>query len=102
MTGSNPKVADEIERDLWTGDTDVNHIAWSGGFMERVHQAHDDLRRALLRRVHQLASDRRHQPVPDGDAVALTRGKVEPMVRDSSPAPSRTWSLPSSRGLWSS
>lgn len=81
MTGSNPNVADEIERYLCTGDTDIKHTAWSGGFMERVHRAHDDLRGALLRRVHQLASGRRHHPVPDGDAVALTRSKVEPMVR---------------------
>lgn len=81
MSGSNPKVADEVERYLCTGDTDMKHLAWSGGFMERVNRAHDDLRGALLQRVHQLASGKMHHPVPDGDAVALTRTKVEPMVR---------------------
>ncbi|HEY3668394.1 MAG TPA: hypothetical protein VGL19_20475 [Polyangiaceae bacterium] len=81
MSGSNPKVADEVERYLCTGDTDAKHLAWSGGFMERVNRAHDDLRGALLQRVRQLASGKMHHPVPDGDTVALTRTKVEPMVR---------------------
>jgi hypothetical protein len=32
----NPKVVDEIERYLRTGDTDFKHMAWSGGFMVRI------------------------------------------------------------------
>jgi len=77
----NPKVVDEIELYLRTDDTDFKHTAWSGGFMERVNQAHDDLRSALLHRVHQLARGRSHHPVPDCEMTALTRSKVEPMVR---------------------
>jgi hypothetical protein len=41
---------DEIKRYLCTGDTDIKHIARSGGFTERIHRAHDDLRGALLQR----------------------------------------------------
>jgi hypothetical protein len=78
---SNPTIADELERYVRTGDTDIMHTAWSGGFMERVHRAHDDLRGELLRRVHQLANGRMHHPVPGGDAKGLTRSNVEPMVR---------------------
>ena len=81
MREKNPKIVDEIERYLRTGDTDFKHTAWSGGVMERVDQAHDDLRSALLHRVHQLARGRSHHPVPDCDMTALTRSKVEPMVR---------------------
>src|SRR6478609_7755533 len=77
----NPKVADALERYVRTGDTDIMHTAWPGGFMDRVHRAHDDLRGALLRRVHQLASGRMHHPIPESDATRLTRSKVEPMVR---------------------
>ena len=78
---SNPKVADELERYVRTGDADIMHTAWPGGFMDRGHRAHDDLRGALLRRVHELASGRMHHPIPESDATRLARSKVEPMVR---------------------
>src|SRR6267154_370438 len=81
MREKDPKVVDEIERYLRTGDTDFKHMAWSGGFMDRVNQAHDDLRGALVHRVHQLVRGRSHHPVPDCDTNPLTRSKVEPMVR---------------------
>lgn len=74
-------VAEEVERYVRTGDTDIKHTAWSGGFMERVHRAHEDLRRTLLREVHRLADGRAQHPVPCDDLVAFTRAKVEPMVR---------------------
>jgi hypothetical protein len=49
--------------------------------MERANRAHDDLRGALVREVRRLAEGRTHEPLPQADGVALTRGKVEPMVR---------------------
>lgn len=83
MTKSLPaKIADEVERYLRTGDTDPHHAAWPGnGFMERANRAHDDLRGALVREVRRLAKGLAHEPLPQGDTVALTRAKVEPMVR---------------------
>jgi hypothetical protein len=49
--------------------------------MERGRRAHADLRGALVREVKRLALGRAHAPLPDDDHVALTRRKVEPMVR---------------------
>lgn len=74
-------VADEIERYLRTGDADIKHTAWAGGFMERVHRAHDELRHALVQEVRRLADGRVQACVPCDDLVAFTRAKVEPMVR---------------------
>jgi len=75
-------IADEVERYLRTGETDPHHAAWPGnGFMERANRAHDDLRGALVREVRRLAEGLAHEPLPQADTVALTRGKVEPMVR---------------------
>jgi hypothetical protein len=75
-------IADEVERYLRTGDTDPHHAAWPGnGFMERANRAHDDLRGALVREVRRLAEGLAHEPLPQADTVALTRDKVEPMVR---------------------
>ncbi len=83
MTKSLPAtIADEVERYLRTGDTDPHHAAWPGnGFMERANRAHDDLRGALVREVRRLAEGLAHEPLPQADTVALTRDKVEPMVR---------------------
>ena len=83
MTKSLPAtIADEIERYLRTGETDPHHAAWPGnGFMERANRAHDDLRGALVREVRRLAEGLAHEPLPQADTVALTRDKVEPMVR---------------------
>jgi len=49
--------------------------------MERANRAHEDLRGALVREVRRLAEGRTHEPLPQADGVALTRAKVEPMVR---------------------
>ena len=83
MTKSLPAtIADEVERCLRTGETDPHHAAWPGnGFMERANRAHDDLRGALVREVRRLAEGLAHEPLPQADTVALTRDKVEPMVR---------------------
>jgi len=81
VTDTQPTIADEIERYLRTGDTDPHHAAWPGGFMERAHRAHADLRGGLVREVKRLAEGRAHRPLPERDTVALTRRKVEPMVR---------------------
>ncbi|WP_437591347.1 hypothetical protein [Sorangium sp. So ce1000] len=76
-----PSIADEIERYLHTGETDPHHAAWPGGFMERAKRAHEDLRGALVREVRRRAEGLAHESLPHADTVAITRGKVEPMVR---------------------
>lgn len=78
---SAPKVADEVERYLRTGDADPYLAAWPGGVIERGHRAHADLRSALIQEVQRLAQGLLHAPVPDGVGVDFTRSKVEPMVR---------------------
>lgn len=81
MADARASIADEVECYLRTGDTDPHFAAWSGGFMERAHRAHDDLRHALVREVRRLAGGLTHEPLPEVDTLALTRAKVEPMVR---------------------
>lgn len=82
MPDSEPTtIAEELERFLRTGHSDPHRAVWPGSFMERERRAHDDLRGALVREVLHRAEGRRHQPLPSGDHVALTRAKVEPMVR---------------------
>ena len=81
MTHAQPTIADEVERYLRSGESDPHLAAWSGGFMERANRAHEDLRKALIREVRRLAAARTHEPLPQADSVALTRAKVEPMVR---------------------
>ncbi len=81
MPDAQPTIVDEVERYPRTGETVPHLAAWSGGFMERAKRAHEDLRGALVREVSRLAEGRTHEPLPQADSVALTRGKVEPMVR---------------------
>lgn len=82
MNDRQPRTADEVERYLRTGETDPHHAAWPGnGFMERANRAHEDLRGALVREVRRLAEGLAHEPLPQADTVALTRERVEPMVR---------------------
>jgi hypothetical protein len=82
VSNSVPSIADEVERYLRTGETDPHHAAWPGnGFMERANRAHEDLRGALVREVRRLGAGLAHEPLPQADTVALTRDKVEPMVR---------------------
>jgi hypothetical protein len=76
-----PSIDDEIDRYLRTGSTDPHYAAWPGGFMERAQLAHRDLRAGLIREVKRLAGRRTHEALPAMDMVALTRSKVEPMVR---------------------
>lgn len=71
----------EIEKYLRTGDSDPLYAAWGGSFMERANRAHSDLRGALVREVRRLATSLKHHPMLECDTVALTRSKVEPMVR---------------------
>jgi len=78
---SKSSIADEIERYLRTGDTDVDGWAWPGDFMERGRRQHDDLRGALVKEVRRLAKGRSHEPVPANVGVEFTRSKVGPMVR---------------------
>lgn len=75
------KIAREVERYLQTGLTDSIYPAWPGTFLDRAKVAHQDLRGSLLRKVQQLAEGRSTPPLPLLDTVALTRAKVEPMVR---------------------
>jgi hypothetical protein len=74
-------IASEVERFLRTGETDPIYAAWPGGVMERARRAHDDLRRALVDEVNRFAEGRSQRALPGADTVALTRRKVEPMVR---------------------
>ena len=83
MQPSTPDTASEVDRYLRTGESDPNHLAWPGwSFLERVEAGRQALEDALVAEVHRLAG--RH-PVSatagDIDALALTRRKVEPMVR---------------------
>ena len=81
VTEAQPIIAEEIERYLLTGESDPLYSAWSGSFLERANRAHDDLRGALVRAVRRLTEGLAHEPLPETDTVALTRAKVEPMVR---------------------
>lgn len=74
-------IADEVELYLRTGDSDVLLTAWPGELHERGKRAHEDLRGRLVREVRRLAGSRSHHPLPIDDTVALTRSKVEPMIR---------------------
>lgn len=71
----------EIEKYLRTGDSDPLYAAWGGSFMERANRAHSDLRGSLVREVRRLAMSLKQHPMLECDTVALTRSKVEPMVR---------------------
>lgn len=72
----------EIERFLHTGDYDVHCRAWPGDVLERERRARDELRQALVTEVQRRTAG---LDVPEKlqglDVVALTRRKVEPMVR---------------------
>jgi hypothetical protein len=81
VTEAQPTIDDEIDRYLRTGETDPLYTAWSGNFMERANQAHEDLRSALVHEVKRRADGRTHAPLPEADTISLTRTKVEPMVR---------------------
>jgi hypothetical protein len=81
MIEARPTTEEEIERYVRTGHSDSLYAAWSGGFIERAHIAHADLRGALVREVRRLAEGLEHQPIPESDTVGLTRSRVEPMVR---------------------
>ncbi len=81
MTEVQPIIAEEVERYLLTGESDPLYSAWSGSFFERANRAHDDLRGALVRAVKRLTKKFADEPLPEIGTVALTRAKVEPMVR---------------------
>jgi hypothetical protein len=74
-------IAEEVERYLRTGESDPLYLAWSGGVLERANRAHDDLRGALVCAVRRLSEGLTHELLPANDTTALTRAKVEPMVR---------------------
>jgi hypothetical protein len=81
MTETQRTIAQEIEHYLRTGESDPYRSAWSGGFLEREERAHEDLRKALVCEVRRLTAGLRHELLPGSDTVALTRAKVEPIVR---------------------
>ena len=78
---SEPSIDNEVRRYLLVGESDPLYLAWPGSFMERANRARDDLRGGLVREVRRRAAGLSHHPVPDAGTVALTRAKVEPMVR---------------------
>ncbi|QDF03369.1 hypothetical protein [Myxococcus xanthus] len=72
----------EIERFLRTGDYDAHSGAWPGDILERERRAHDELRQALAMEVQRRTAGIGVPEKLQGlDVVALTRRKVEPMVR---------------------
>lgn len=78
-----PTVADEIERYLGTGQSDIHHFAWPGRtLVERAEAGQRDLRGALVGEVLARTAAAWPPPVPSpADIIAVTRRKVEPMVR---------------------
>ena len=79
--GFEPTIDDELRRCILAGESDPLYSAWPGSFMERARRAHDDLRGGLVREIRRRAGGLSHHPVPEAGTVALTRAKVEPMVR---------------------
>jgi len=79
--------ADEVQHFLRTGEHDAHCRAWPGDRIERERRAYEELRQALVeevqRRTATLPADERLRGL---DIVALTRRKVEPMVRGLFPA----------------
>ena len=77
-----PTITDEITRYLQTGDSDPAAWAWPGNILGRCRQAKQDLRGALATEVHRLSENQTLPPaIASIDTVALTRRKIEPMVR---------------------
>ncbi len=81
MAPAAPTIPEEIARYLRTGERDPLSFAWPGGPGEGGSLARRDLRGALIAEVRRRARGRRQMRLPTTDTVALTRGKVEPMVR---------------------
>lgn len=81
MTSTLATIAEEVDRYVRTGETDPHHSAWPGSFLERARRAEEDLRGGLVCEVRRRSEGRAHRPLPQDDLVALTRRKVEPMVR---------------------
>ena len=74
-------VTSEIRRYLRTGASDLFYEAWPGqNFFERAERGRQDLRGALTAEVFRRTQGASQASVPT-DTVALTRRKVEPMVR---------------------
>jgi hypothetical protein len=76
----------EIERYLQTGESDPLFMAWSGDVFARAQRAEHDLHRALWAEVQRRTAVAVPPRTDVGDPVALTRRKVEPMVRGLFPA----------------
>jgi hypothetical protein len=76
-----PNITDEVERYLLTGSSDPLYAVWPGNILERATRAHDDLRGALISAIRRREARRKLAMPARLDAVALTRAKVEPMVR---------------------
>lgn len=77
-------VADEIERYLRTGNTDLYFAAWPGGnFIEQAQRARADLRTALVAEVLRRTKEWQPPtgPISSEEASRITRAKVEAMVR---------------------
>jgi hypothetical protein len=81
LNNSQPSIAGEVARYILTGESEMLYLAWPGTFMERANRAHDELRGALMGAVRQRTEGLAHQHLPQVDTIALTRQKVEPMVR---------------------
>jgi hypothetical protein len=78
---SEDPLSDAIRKYLRTGETDPLYWAWRGDITERANCAHADLRGALVTAVNARVGGVSHAAVPEIDTAALTRSKIEPMVR---------------------
>lgn len=77
------RIAAAIERYLRTGQCEPRHESWPGqNIVEAERRARVDLTAALLSEVQRRTAGLPPPPIPaDLDPAALTRAKVEPMVR---------------------
>ena len=83
---SRGRIYEAVRRYLLTGDSDPLYFAWPGHLIERANRAHSDLRGTLIGAVRERAGGLSHERVPETETHALTRAKVEPMVRGLFPA----------------
>jgi hypothetical protein len=82
VTATQPSIDEEIERYLLTGESDPIYSAWSGSILERANRAHANLRGALASAIRRATINRQaYELLPEASIVALTRAKVEPIVR---------------------
>jgi hypothetical protein len=83
LQGLSPQVQAEVQHYLQTGDYEVGFPGWPGqGFLEVHTKADETLRSALIEKVMTLSRSAKVEfSMGPEDLIAMTRRKVEPMVR---------------------